>query len=91
MVEAYLGHRLNNHELVDLVRRSEGAAESFEDSFSSYSGRETDWRGETTPEQVGEALDSLARSGDGPSRGRGEDAGGESKGERHLNDWSPRR
>ena len=40
---------------------------------------------------IGEALDSLARSGDGPSRGRGEDAGGESKGERHLNDWSPRR
>jgi hypothetical protein len=59
MVEAYLGHRLNNHELVDLVRRSEDTPGSFDDSFSSYSARQTDWRGEATPKQVREALDSL--------------------------------
>lgn len=60
LTEAYLGHRLNNHELVDLLRRAESEGDgAVEDTFTLYSDRATDWRGELAPGQHDQALDAL--------------------------------
>lgn len=59
MVEAYLGHRLNHHELTDLVRRSEAGDDKLEDTFTDYSARETDWRGDVDSSELQGTLDKL--------------------------------
>lgn len=59
LVEAYLGHRLNNNELVDLVNRADEGAADLEDTFKSYSARPTDWRGEIAPGSLDKTLDTL--------------------------------
>jgi hypothetical protein len=62
LVQAYLGYRLNNSELVDLVQRAESPEGKVEDTFASYSQRDVDWRGEVTAEQVKGTLQSLGLS-----------------------------
>ena len=59
LVEAYLGHRLNNHELVDLVKKAGEGAADLEDTFIDYSARATDWRGELPPGGLDKTLDTL--------------------------------
>jgi hypothetical protein len=59
LVEAYLGHRLNNHELVDVMRRSQAGDQSALDTFNTYSDRQTDWRGEVASDQVNQAQEQL--------------------------------
>ncbi len=62
MKEAYLGYRLNQPELVDLLNRGSKAekASVVEDLFTKYTAKETDWReGSFTSEQVQGALQSL--------------------------------
>lgn len=59
LVVAYLGHRLNNHELVDLLRRAETPEGEVEDTFADYTKRDTDWRHEVSPEQREQALERL--------------------------------
>lgn len=58
LVEAYLGYRLNNAELVELVNRST-AGENIEDTFHSFSARDTDWRGKVSPEALEGSLEIL--------------------------------
>lgn len=43
VIEAYLGHRLNHHELVDVVQKESGSAEQRE-TLDLYSERSVDWR-----------------------------------------------
>lgn len=60
IVEAYLGHRLNHSELVDLVGKRHGDdSASVEDTFQHYADRNTDWRKDTSEKEVQSALKEL--------------------------------
>lgn len=58
LTEAYLGHRLNNAELVELVNRA-ARGDKLEDTFLAFSARETDWRGPVSPETLEKSLEIL--------------------------------
>lgn len=58
MVVAYLGHRLNNSELVSLTQKGESSP-TFEQDFAELTSRSTDKRDAYTPEQLDSAWQSL--------------------------------
>lgn len=60
IVEAYLGHRLNHSELVDLVSKKDSVNLSLlEDTFQSYAERAVDWRADTSDQDLHLALKEL--------------------------------
>ncbi len=59
VVEAYLGHRLNQSELVALVAQAETGSAEIEDTFAHFTDRKVDERSEVSREQVDHALTAL--------------------------------